>query len=188
MAPAPVWRLTSLTVERFPGTLLNPITLSEEEVERRLVNREVDLAITLRPMILHTMESFPLMVEDLYAILPQSHPLATRKTLSFADMDGESFLMLSDVGFWMGMTRRNMPHAHIVEQADRMVFEQLQRTTDLICFVTNITREGREGLDRVAVPIVDADAHATFYLSTLVGAPERVRDIVGWARKSEESS
>ena len=188
VAPAPVWRLTALTVERFPGTLLNPVTLPEDEVERRLMNREVDLAITLRPMILPTMQSTRLMTEDLFFCLPQNHPLAGRDALSFADLDGESFLVLDEVGFWMDMLRRTMPHAHIVEQTDRMVFEQLARTTDLITFATNITRERRstEVPGRVVVPIVDADAHATFYLAVLAGAPGRVEDIFAWAKQQAE--
>ena len=180
VAPAPVWHLTALTVERFPGTLLNPVTLPEDEVERRLMNRSVDLAITLRPQILPTMRSTQTMVEDLYAFLPQGHRLATRDTVSFADLDGESFLVLSEVGFWMDMLRSNMPRANIVEQADRSVFEQLVRTTELLSFVTNVTQGIREGLDRVAVPIADADAHATFFLSVLADAPQRMRDIYEW--------
>ena len=185
VAPAPVWHLTALTVERFPGTLLNPVTLPEDEVERRLMNRSVDLAVTLRPQILPTMRSVQLMTEDLYAFLPESHRLAKASTVSFADLDGESFLVLSEVGFWMDMLRRNMPHAHIVEQADRSVFEQLVRPTELISSVTNITHERRSNLERVAVPIVDADAHATFYLSHLVDAPKRVRDIFQWVERSD---
>ena len=81
VAPAPVWHLTALTVERFPGTLLNPVTLPEDEVERRLMNRSVDLAVTLRPQILPTMRSTQIMVEDLYAFLPRGHRLASRDTV-----------------------------------------------------------------------------------------------------------
>jgi len=35
-----------------------------------------------------------------------------------------------------------------------------------------------------AVPISDADAHATFYLSALVDAPQRVQDIYRWVKGS----
>ena len=41
----------------------------------------------------------------------------------------------------------------------------------------------RGGLDRVAVPIIDADAHATFYLSVHSDAPQRVRDVYEWASR-----
>ena len=188
VAPAPVWHLTALTVERFPGTLLNPVTLPEDEVERRLMNRSVDLAITLRPQILPTMSSTQIMVEDLYAYLSKDHRLATRDTVSFADLDGESFLVLSEVGFWMDMLRRNMPRANIVEQADRSVFEQLVRSTELISFVTNITHATRDIPNRVPIPIADADAHATFYLSAMADAPARVQDIFAWVAEQEATA
>ena len=129
------------------------------------------------------MRSTQIMVEDLYAFLPTSHRLATRDTVSFADLDGESFLVLSEVGFWMDMLRRNMPRANIVEQADRSVFEQLVRTTELISFVTNITQATRSIPNRTAIPIADADAHATYYLSSLADAPQRVQDIYDWASR-----
>ena len=180
VAPAPVWRLTALTVERFPGTLLNPVTLTEDEVERRLMNRSVDLAITLRPMILPTMRSTQIMVEDLCAFLPANHPLAKRASISFADLDGESLLVLSEAGFWIEVLRRCTPHSQIVEQTDRTVFAQLDRTTELISFVTNHTGGERAGHGRVPVPISDADAHATFYLSTLTYVPTRVSEIYEW--------
>jgi DNA-binding transcriptional LysR family regulator len=180
VAPAPVWHLTALTVERFPGTLLNPVTLPEDEVERRLMNRSVDLAITLRPMILPTMRSTQIMVEDLCAFLPANHPLAKRDSISFADLDGESLLVLSEAGFWIEVLRRCAPHSQIVEQADRTVFAQLDRTTELISFVTNHTIGARAGHGRVPVPISDADAHATFYLSTLTDVPVRVGEIYEW--------
>ncbi len=180
VAPAPVWHLTALTVERFPGTLLNPVTLPEDEVERRLMNRSVDLAITLRPMILPTMRSAQILVEDLSALLPPNHPLARRESISFANLDGESLLVLSEAGFWMGILRRAMPHSQIVEQVDRTVFAQLERTTELISFVTNYTEKTRDTHGRVSIPITDGDAHATFYLSVLVDAPQRVQDIFAW--------
>ena len=105
---------------------------------------------------------------------------AYTKEMSFlADLDGESFLVLSEVGFWLGVLRRNMPRANIVGQADRSVFEQLVRSTDLASFVTDVTHESRSGLDCVAAPI----AHATFCLSTFADAPQRVRDIDEWASR-----
>ena len=137
-------------------------------------------------MILPTMRSVRMMTEDLYAFLPPEHPLATRETVSFADLDGESFLVLSDVGFWMGVLRRNMPNVQIVEQADRTVFDRLVETTKLLSFVTDVTKEMRWGAGRTAVPIVDADAHATFYLTVLSDAPERVQDIFDWVEWSQQ--
>ncbi len=180
VAPAPVWRLTARVVKLFPGTLLDPVTLPEDEVERRLVNRQVDLAVTVRPMILTTMRSMPLMVESLSAFLPSDHDLAGQATVSFSDLDGEPFLVDRAAGWWLDVLRRELPHSQVVEQADRTVFVQLVQTTKLLSFTTEAPQMNPQEGDRVAVPIADGAAHATFYLTALADAPARVGQIMDW--------
>lgn len=180
VAPAPVWRLTARVVELFPGTLLDPVTLPEDEVERRLVNRQVDLAVTVRPMILTTMRSVPLMVESLSAFLPSDHDFAGQATVSFSDLDGESFLVDRASGWWLDVLRRELPHSQVVEQADRTVFVQLVQTTKLLSFTTEAPQMNPQEGDRVAVPIADGAARATFYLTALADAPARVGQIMDW--------
>ena len=180
VAPAPVWRLTARVVKLFPGTLLDPVTLPEDEVERRLVNRQVDLAVTVRPMILTTMRSMLLMVESLSAFLPSDHDLAGQATVSFSDLDGEPFLVDRAAGWWLDVLRRELPHSQVVEQADRTVFVQLVQTTKLLSFTTEAPQMTPQEGDRVAVPIADGAAHATFYLTALADAPARVGQIMDW--------
>lgn len=183
VAPAPVWRLTALTVERYPGTILEPSLMSEQQVESLLINRGVDMAILLRPMALPTLRSIPLMTEDLFVSVPAGHRLAGRKTLSFADLNGESFLIMRDIGFWMDITRRQIPESRLVEQGDRSVFMQMARTTDMLCFTTDAP-ENTDSVDgRVTIPIVDADAHATYFLAVPTVAPDRAQEIASWVEK-----
>ena len=184
-ARAPAWRLTSLIVEGFPGTILSPVTEDERTLERDLFDRAVDLAITVRPMALSTTLSLPLMTEDLYAFIPTDNPLSQRSEVSWLDLDGRAFLVMDTIGFWIGVAREGLPNAQIIEQHDENVFRQLSRTTDLITFVTNQTTKEREGTcgSRVAVPISDASAHATFHLTALRAAPAHVREIMAWVRE-----
>lgn len=183
VAPAPVWNLTAKTVERFPGTILSPTILPEDEVERRLLNRTIDLAITSKPMVLPTMLSIPIMTEDLFAFVPSKHPLAGEATVSFDQLDGETFLVDASAGIWKDMVRRNMPHTTFVEQEDRAVFGQLVRTTELFSFITDAIAYIEQEGDRVRVPIADADAHMTFFLTALLDAQPRVREIMDWMRQ-----
>lgn len=188
-APAPVWRLTSLIVEGFPGTILSPITEDERMLERDLFDRAVDLAITVRPMALPNTLSLPFMTEDLYAFIPAGNPLSKRPMVSWLDLDGNAFLVMDTIGFWMGVARAGLPNAQIIEQHDENVFRQLSRTTDLVTFVTNQTTDKRQGAcgNRVAVPISDASAHATFYLTALREASARVRQIMAWVREHTDA-
>lgn len=185
VAPAPLWRLTTRIVESFPGTILDPETLSEDEVERRLINRQIDLGITLRPMILPTCESVPFMVESLSAFIPRDHPLAAAPHVSFADLDGESFLVDRSAGFWREVVHEAMPRTEFIEQSDRTVFAQLVLSTKLLSFVTDAAQMVEQRGDRVRVPISDASAHATFYLSALRDCPTRVREMIDFFVREE---
>ncbi|HJG30569.1 MAG TPA: LysR family transcriptional regulator [Collinsella ihuae] len=182
VAPAPVWRLTELVVSALPGTILtSEVDQREQEVERRLFDRSADIVITNRPLGLPNVTCAPLMVENLFVYAPASSPLALRASVSFAELDGSTFLMNADVGFWGNVVRDAMPRARFIEQRDGRVLGDMIRTTDVLGFVTDVTEFERDK-SRVSVPIQDAGAHATFYVAAMADAPMAVRSIVDKAR------
>ncbi len=183
VAPAPIWRLTALTVERYPGTLLEPVLMSEAEAESQLINRAADMAILLKPTALPTLHSIPLMTEDLFVNVPVSNPLSERTSLSFADLNGQSFLIMHDIGFWMDVTRQKIPDSRLVQQTDRGVFIQLVRTTDMLCFTTDAPENTGPIEGRISIPLADADAHATYFLVAPRDGAQRVLDIVSWVEQ-----
>lgn len=186
VAPAPTWHLSALVVERFPGIILEPDLASPHQVEAALLNRDADFAITLRPVQLPGMASTPLMTEDLYASVPASNPLAKRSTLSFSDLDGQAFLVYEQIGFWMDLCNEHMPHAQVIIQKDRNVFVQLVKSTDLLCFTTDAPENTDDFADRVRIPLVDAAAHATFFVNARTDGPLQVADIMAWVAKSTD--
>lgn len=184
VAPAPVWRLTDRVVGRFPGTILTSEILEDErEVERRLFDRSTDLAITRRPLGLPNVVCAPFMVENLFVYAPATDELARRTSVSFADLDGRTFLMSASTGFWGDTVKERMPNARFIEQTDSNVLAQLTRTSNLLGFVTDVSEFNRPDETRVRVPIQDADAHATFFLVALIDAPRAVMDIVNAFRE-----
>ena len=184
VAPAPVWNLTARTVERFPGTILAPEVLPDAEVERRLFDRTADLAIMRKPIALPNCECIPLMTENLFVSVPAAHPLAMRKRVSFADLAGETFLVLDGIGFWRDVYERAIPDVHSIVQRDREVFTQLVDSSDIPCFTTDAPQNSNHAKGRVEVPLSDADAHATFYLVALKEATLRVYELLRWVRGS----
>ena len=184
VAPAPVWNLTARTVERFPGTILAPELLPDAEVERRLFDRTADLAITRKPIALPNCECIPLMTENLFVSVPAAHPLAMRKHVSFADLAGETFLVLDGIGFWKDVYEQGIPDVHSIVQRDREVFTQLVDSSDILCFTTDAPQNSNHVRGRVEVPLSDASAHATFFLVALRQNSERVREIVDWVKEA----
>lgn len=180
VAPAPVWRLTALTVERFPGTILQPITLDHDAIVKRLADRSIDFAVTTSPLDHPGCRCVRFMDESLFASIPTSHPLATEESLGFAQLDGEDYLVDSSAGFWLDMVRRRMPRARIIEQSDRKVLSKLLENSPLLSFTTDITLDWNPGLDRVNIPIVDGDAHVSFHLTVMSDAPQAVAEVFEW--------
>src|SRR5262249_44538721 len=71
-----------------------------EEITPVLLDRlrasVVDVAVLALPVRGHEFESSPLLTEPLFAVLPQKHKLAGRKSISLKDVRKEPFLLLRD--------------------------------------------------------------------------------------------
>ena len=113
-----------------------------------------------------------------------AHPLAKRKHVSFADLAGETFLVLDGIGFWRDVYETAIPDVHSIVQRDREVFTQLVDSSDILCFTTDAPQNSNHANGRVEVPLSDADAHVTFYLVALKEAAPRVSELLGWVKDS----
>jgi len=77
------------------------VTITEEITPlllERLRAGTMDLAIVALPMQArsHEFQSFPLMTEKLYAVLPKKHALAKRRAVSLEELQDDPFLLLRD--------------------------------------------------------------------------------------------
>jgi DNA-binding transcriptional LysR family regulator len=177
VAPAPTWRLSSLILEQQPTEIVEPDVLEEDEVQARLLNGACDLGVTARPPRVPTLEWVELMTESLYVNVPRGHVLYDRESLTFAELDGLTFLVYGGIGYWQGIHQRMLPFAQFVMQPDRTIFLQQVRTSNLLTFTTNAPENTSRHESRRAVPITDPEAHATFYLCMRTDAPQRIRDL-----------
>ena len=183
VAPAPLWRLTALMTERFPGQVLTSQMLTDSEVEAGVIDGDLDLGISLRPLALPMVRSSRLMVENLSVVLPPGHALARRRSLNAAELDGETFLILKDIGFWRQVCDRHFPHSELVVQEDPAVFKELTRSSPLSYFVTDapsFADFSSSVPDRAVVPIRDTVAHATFYLLVRSEGRQEAVDLFDW--------
>lgn len=184
VAPAPLWHLTALLIERYPGLPLFSQTQDQASIEQAILNGDADLGIALRPLMLPTVRHCRLMTESLSVCLPQAHPLASAASLSAEELDGEEFLLFQQIGFWQGFCDTHFPHSKFLVQEDRMVFEQMLSSTQLLYFVTDApSLSNNVPPGRVVVPLRDNDAHATYYLLSREGARPEVSDAFDWVRQ-----
>lgn len=184
IAPAPLWRLTALMIELMPDAVLTSETIEEGEVEKRLLDGSIDLAISLKPCGLPTVRCCQLMTESLSVALPENHPLAGRSSLSAKELDGETFLLSQQIGFWHGFCKSHFPNSTFVVQEDRTMFDQLMPTTKLLYFVSDVPALAeRVPANRKTVPLRDAAARATYYLLARENGNDEVQQAFDWVRK-----
>lgn len=184
VAPAPLWRLTALAMERFPQETLTYETVEEREALRQVVAGASDFAITRIDPHRPGLQTCELMRENLFVTLPPNHPLAARREVAFADLAGETFLIMTNIGFWRGVVDRAIPDATYIEQADRMVFMQLAHTTPHCTFVTDAPFQRGSHPGRAVVPISDSDAHVGFHLVARSDASGVARALFSWVSES----
>lgn len=183
VAPAPLWRLTSLLVERYPQETLTSDTMAEQDVLRGVTDGSLDFGITCERPDSPLLASCALMRENLSVSLPPNHPLAARRSVMGEDLAGETFLLLTNIGFWRGVVDRTIPDAIYIEFDDQNVFFQLAASTPYCTFITDAPYLGDAPPGRVVVPIEDEEAHASFWLVVRADARGIVRGLFGWAQR-----
>ena len=82
--------------KKFPQAQLTVIEEITPVLLDRLRASTVDVAILALPIRGHEFDSFPLLTEPLFAVLPEKHPLAHRRSISLKDVRKEPFLLLRD--------------------------------------------------------------------------------------------
>lgn len=184
VAPAPLWHLTALLVERFPGETATSETLEESQVEQAILDGGADLGIVLDPPTSPLVRSCELMREHLSVMLPPSHPLAGRRSLRLHELDGDTFLILTNIGFWRQRVDGVLPHSTFIEYDDREVFTRLARSTPHCTFTTDAPFLADPNPGRAVVPIADESAHAVFHLVVRADASPTVAELFRWVQET----
>lgn len=178
VAPSPSWKLNNLVINRFPEEIPAPQIMEEDRTRSALMNREVDLAITSTSIDLPTIQSVPIMQESLYALIPNESPLSDHDAVTFADLDGLTFIIYKAIGVWMDVARTYMPHSQLIVQEDRGVFVQLLTSRDMFAFSSSTPAPDVTALNRKRIPISDESAQKTFYLSAWKESTPRIQKII----------
>ena len=165
-APAPIWSLTPEVSKLFN----DDITVNSEikpfnELVDGLKNNIYQIIITTGEINIPNIVTKKYCTENLYISLPPTHHLAKHETLSLSDLNGESILILSKIGFWYDVCKEKMPDSLFLEQTEINVLDELRRTSTLPSFATNLTNNMRHDHDnRILIPLTDPEVNVTFYL------------------------
>lgn len=163
-APAPLWELVSLVSQLYPE-----MTVSSEMKDTDVLLDGLKSGVYQFIILPFASEEpgydcFPFEKEQLYFSLPPAHPLSGSKGLYFKDIDGESILLLSQIGFWREVCRQKMPLTRALVQTEQEDFQELVQASALPSFVSDLTmRWAGKPENRVVIPILDAEAAAVYH-------------------------
>lgn len=187
VAPGPLIEFVPSLSALFPDMSIASEVKTEDELLEGLGNSIYQFVI-----LTHQVEDVNLICErygdeQLFVSLPKKHRLSKKKMLSFRELNGESFLMLSEVGVWDKLVRKNMPDSSFLIQNDQNALGELIEASNLPNFATDITIRAYENMqipsrdlsDRVLIPISDESATMDFYIVANKDLPSRYKSILG---------
>lgn len=179
----PVNKLMPVLQESFQGMAITYETAGDERLIDGLKNHVYHL------VILHKMPEdsdlffYEYMKEHLYVSFPKDHPLASRDSISFHDIEGISILAHGGSGFWLDLCRRHLDESKIIIQDSIDTLSELVDASTLPAFHSDRAMErGFWSENRVVVPVSDPDASVTYYLACLKSEKKRFYSIFQAAR------
>lgn len=164
-SPAPSWIIVPLLSSLYSGKAIQSEIAKEEALLSGLENGTYQLIVL--PQKPNSEQYFVKECgrEALMFALPKGHRYARRKSLSFAEMNGENMLLMDDIGFWDFVRTEKMPDSRFLTQSDRFSFNELVEASSLPSFTTDLAKKYIEtGKGRIEVPVSDSEAIVTYYL------------------------
>ena len=157
-APAPLWGIEytfqTNTNSQFESFLIQ----DEQTLINGLENGDYSLIVLTHPLDNKNYICQEFLNESLYLSVPPAHPLAPFKEISFSDLDGQSVLLLSHIGFWNEVCKQMIPKSHLLFQDDPFVFNELTKMSALPNFKSNITIQ-RDNEEDNRILICCAEVH-----------------------------
>lgn len=145
--------------------LINP-----EDVEQQLLNYKERIIFTSYEIDSDQIESMYVGTEKIFVRIDKFNPLATKKSVTFKDLTGLSFLVVSDVGPWRKIQETNIPEAKFLYQEDLNSLDELTQYSNFPVFRSNLTLDSHlEEQDdgRILIPIEDENNALELYGSYL---------------------
>ncbi|ODA43028.1 LysR family transcriptional regulator [Desulfosporosinus sp. BG] len=173
-APGPLMELLPTATASLSGMTLSAAVDTEEKLLKGLWNSDYGMIVLAKPLPNEDFICKEYRSEQLMLSVPPFHPAASYKEITFADMDGQNFIMYAHVGFWEDVVREKMPHGKFFKQ------EELANSSDLPSFSSDITLRmipSRRN-NRINIPFSDPESRVTYYLIVLAKTEKLLRPLL----------
>ena len=164
-APAPLWSLLPLLSTCFPEQTISSKLSALPAIISNVTSAICEIGIITDPISIDGFACIPIVRENLSVCVPADHELASRKSLTFQDLNGFNCLLASQIGFWMELCQQKMPASKFIIQTDEFAMQELIQKSTLPCFTTNLAAYHSDTLKgRSIIPITNPEANVTYHL------------------------
>ena len=178
-SPAPMWDIEPLIKELYPQITIQTAVINQKDLITKLKEKEYQLIITPEQVDDSQYVCIPYVEEDLLLSLPLNHPLTKKKTIKFHDLDGQTMLLYSNIGFWHDLHMQKTPKTKYLLQEERFTFNEIVKASTLPSYTSNLSikREGKMS-DRIILPIDEEEAHVTYYVVMLKENKKKYKELI----------
>lgn len=163
-APAPIFRLTPILSQTHGDMTIASEIKNEDALLRGLSDNLYQIIVLTHRVESDELESIPWKSEHLYITLPPAHPLARRDGICLHELNGQTILLYSKIGFWYDLCMDKMPDTRFLMQDEYDALGELVQASALPAFSTNLVySEDDRHLNRAFVPVLDSEANVNYY-------------------------
>lgn len=163
-APYPLYELSRTLSEQYPEATISSELRKIPALLQGLDDDTYQLVLLPFKPVDPALIAKEFCQEQLFFLLPLDHRFADRESLSTSDINGETLLLVQEIGFWYDLALQNMPDSRFLLQNDPYAFIELINNSTLPAFTTSAAPEKSIPENRVKIPISDSDSKATYYL------------------------
>lgn len=161
---SPISDLTRLIKNAYPEYAVSLDFQSIPQLIAGLRHKTYHIIILPHKMDASDISCIPYGEEQLYIMLPHTHPLASRRSISFEELDGETILVYSDAGYWYELYKKKLPSSKFVIHEELSSFNMQLEESTLLCFISNYAiRYIQNPVNRVIVPVANQEASVSYY-------------------------
>lgn len=163
-APAPLWNLSPIISNLYSDFTISADVKNTKQILDGFNNGLYQIIIMPKPIKSNDLICLEYCKEHLLLSLPPAHPLSLKKEIHLKDLENETMLLYSEIGFWYDMCMEEMSNTKFIVQSSRADFNILVQSTVLPSFSSDLDNaKNSSPQNRIILPIKDECANPTFY-------------------------
>ena len=166
-APVPLRETVPRLMTRYPNLTISSEIQKEDVLWRKYNEGTLQMIVLTHPVNDRTVHFRELMREKMYFCVTKLNPLAEHKNVSLQEIDGQTILLYSEIGFWYEAFKSKLPHSRFLLQSEFDVFQELADASEFPFFISDWhLKNSAIPKQRICLPITDTEASATYYYAS----------------------